>query len=102
MISVVLAHIFDAEVINDEQNNDVFDGVFPKRGGACNGGIYKLGEMQLEAVIHNAPFLFQVWHYFADFHINPFVGGQGAEIVLADDFVRENAQGNVHVFVPGH
>ena len=84
------------------EKNDVFGGVFPKRGGARDGGISKLGEMQMEAFIRNAPGLFQAWHSFADFHINSSVGGQGAKIVLADDFVRDNVQGNLHVFVPGH
>ena len=39
MIDVVFVHIFDAEVINDELKNDVFGGVFPKRGGARQGHI---------------------------------------------------------------
>ena len=43
MIGVVLAHIFDAEVVNDEQKNDVFGSVFPQRGGERNVGISKLG-----------------------------------------------------------
>ena len=102
MIGVVLAHIFDAEVVNDEQKNDVFGGVFPKRGDARDGGIYKLGDMKLEAVICNAPGQFQDWNYFAGFHIKPAVGDQGAKIVLADDFVGDNVQGNLHVFVPGN
>ena len=76
--------------------------MFPKRGGACDGCISKLGEMQLEDFIHNAPGLFQAWHFFVDFHINPAVGGQGSKIVLADDFVGDNIQGNLHVFIPGH
>ena len=75
MIGVVLADIFDAEVINNERKNDVFGGVFPKRGGECDGGISKLGDMHLEAVICNAPGLFQAWYSFADFHINTAVGG---------------------------
>ena len=58
MISVVLAHIFDAKVVNDEQKNEVFGGGFPKRGGARDGGISKLGEMHLETVICNASGLF--------------------------------------------
>ena len=58
--------------------------------------------MKLEAFIHNAPGLFQAWHSFVDFHINPAIGGQGTKIVLADDFVGGNVQGNLHLFVPGH
>ena len=102
MIGVALAHILDAKVINNEQKYDVFGGVFPKRVGARNGGISKIGVMHLEAVIRNVPGLFQAWHSFADFHINPAVGGQGSKIVLADDFVGANIQGNLHVFIPGH
>ena len=102
MIGVVLAHIFDSEVVNAERKHDVFGGVFPKRGGAHDRGISKLVEIQLKAVIHNAPGLFQAWNSFAGFHINPAVGGQGANIVLADDFVGDNVQGNLHIFVSGH
>ena len=102
MIGVVLAHIFDSKVLNNERKNDVFGGVFTKRGGAHDREIAKLGEMQLDAVIRNAPCLFQAWHSFADLHINPAVGGQRAKIVLEDDFVWDNVQGNIHVFVPGH
>ena len=102
IIDVVLPHIIDTEVINNERKNDVFGGVFPKRGDAHDGGISKLGDMHLKAAIRNAPGLFQAWHSFADFHINPAVGGQGARIVLADDFFGDNVQGNLHVFVPGH
>ena len=102
MIGVVLAHILDAKVINNEQKYDVFGGVFPKRVGARNGGISKIGVMHLEAVIRNVPGLFQAWHSFADFHINPAVGGQGAKIVLTDHFVGYNVQGKFYVFVPGH
>ena len=102
MIGVVLAHIFDSKVLNNERKNDVFGGVFTKRGGVHDGGIAKLGEMQLDAVIHNAPFLFQAWNSFADLHINPDVGGQRAKIVLEDDFIGDNVQVNLHVFVPGH
>ena len=87
MISIVLADIFDAKVINDELKNDDFGDVFPKREGARDVGISKLGEMQLEVVISNAPDLFQAWHLFADFHTNPSVGGQVLKIVLADYFL---------------
>ena len=31
MIGVVFAHVFDAKVVKDEQKNDVFGWVFPKR-----------------------------------------------------------------------
>ena len=76
MIGVVLAHMSDAEVINGERKNDFFGGVLPKRGGVRDGGISKPGEMHLDAVIHNAPGLFQACHSLADFHINSAVGGQ--------------------------
>ena len=64
--------------------------MFPKIGSVRNGGISKLGYMQLEAVIQNAPGLFQAWHYFAYFHINLDIGGQGVKVVLVDDFVGGN------------
>ena len=102
IIDVVLPHIIDTEVINNERKNDVFGGVFPKRGDARDGGISKLGEMQMELVILNATGLFQAWYSFADFHVNPDVGGQGGKTILADDFIGGNIQGNFHVFVPGH
>ena len=38
MIGVVLAHIFDAKVVNDEKKNDVFGGVFPKIRSERDGG----------------------------------------------------------------
>ena len=40
MIGVVLAHIFDAKVVNDEKKNDVFGGVFPKIRSERDGGAY--------------------------------------------------------------
>ena len=56
--------------------------MLPKGGGLGDGGISKLGEVELEAIIHNAAVLFQAWHVFANLNVDSAVGGDVVEVVL--------------------
>ena len=55
------------------------------------------------ANIGNEAGLFEAVHAFANFHVHPPVrGGEGLQQVLLYDFVRNDAEGKSHVFVPFH
>ena len=71
MVGVFFANIFDAKIVNDQRESDVFGSVFPKRGHTCNRGLAKLRKVELEAVIGDASGLIQNGYDLADLHANP-------------------------------
>ena len=61
------------------------------------------GEMLGKAVVGDSSCLFQAWHSFLDFHVNPaVVGCERLEVVFVDDFVGHFGDMDFHVFVAGH
>ena len=47
--------------------------------------------------------MFETWHAFVDIHIYTAVGAdEAAQVVLLNDLVREEIQGEFHVLVSGH
>ena len=62
-----------------------------------------MGEVDFQPVIGNAAGLFEARHTFADLHIYPAVGAdEDVQVVLLDDIIREEIQGEFHVLVSGH
>ena len=39
---------------------------------------------------------------FSNFHKNPAIRGEGAELILGDDFFGDHVQGHLHILVPLH
>ena len=79
-----------------------FGGVLPKKGGTSNRVVPKFCEVEPEAVVGNADSLLQPGHAFSDFHKNPAIRGEGAEMILGNDFFGNRVQGHLHILVPLH
>ena len=74
MVSSFFADLFDTEVINHKGETYFFCGMLPKGRGSRDGGLEKLGKVDLEPIVCNAAGLFQDWHAFADIQVHPYVG----------------------------
>ena len=74
IFSSFFADIFDTEVVDHEGEKNIFGGMLPKGRGWRNGGVAKLGKVDLEPIVCNAAGLFQDWHAFADIQVHPYVG----------------------------
>ena len=71
MVGVFFANIFDAKIVNDQRENDVFGSFFPKRGRTSDRGLSKLRKVELEAAVGNLFGLLQTGHALADIHVDP-------------------------------
>ena len=59
--------------------------------------------MDFQTVIGDADGLFETWHTFVDLHIYPAVGAdETAQVVLFDDLVWEEIQGEFHALLTGY
>jgi hypothetical protein len=77
--------------------------VTPEAGGSRRGGVAIFGKVGGEANVGNDAGLFEAVHALANFHVHPPVrGGEGLQRVLLYDFVGNDAEGKLHVFVPFH
>ena len=74
MFRSVFADVLDTKVVGHKGESDLFGGMLPKGRDSRNGGVAKLGKVDLEPIIGNAEGLFQAWHTFADIQVYPFVG----------------------------
>ena len=103
MISIFFSDIFDAKAVDDKGEGDVRRCMLPEVGGAGDRRIYKLGEVDFQLVIGNAAGLFDTRHAFADIHIDTAVrADEATQVVLLNDLVREEIQGEFHVLVSGY
>ena len=73
MVGVFFANIFDAKIVNDQRESDVFGSVFPKRGRTRDRGVAKLSKVELEAVIGDLYGLLQTGHALVDLHVDPSI-----------------------------
>ena len=85
MVLRVLADILDTEIVNHKGEAVVFGGMLPKGRGSSNGGVAKIGKVDLEPIVCNAVGLFQAWHAFADLQVYPSVRCKSKEVLLGDD-----------------
>ena len=76
--------------------------MLPTLRGLSDGGVAKLGKVDIELIVFNAAGLFQAWHAFADLHIYPSVVCELEEVVLGNDFFREYRQADFHILVLPH
>ena len=61
MFRSVFADVLDTEVVNHKGEAYIFGGMLPKGRGLSNGGVSKLGKVDLEPIVCNAAGLFQAW-----------------------------------------
>ena len=102
MVSSLFADVFDKKMVNHEGEKDIFGGMLPKGRGLRDGGVAKLGKVDMEPIVCNADSLFQAWHAFADLQVHPSVGCVLAEVVLGDNLFREDVQADLHVLIAHH
>ena len=100
MVGVFFANIFDAKIVNDQRENDVFGSFFPKRGRTSDRGLSKLRKVELEAAVGNLFGLLQTGHALADIHVDPPIWGKGEELVPGDDLFWDYGQGHFHIIIP--
>ena len=95
--------IFDAELLDDKGESDVTHHMLPDGRGTGDRRISKLGEVDFQPVVGNASGLFETRHAFVDLHIDTAVrADEAVQVILLNDLVREEIQGEFHVLVSGH
>ena len=103
MISIFFSKIFDAKVVDNKGESDVMRRMLPKVWGTGDRCISKLGKVYFQPVVGDADGLFGTRNAFADLHIYPDVRAEkAAQVVLLNDLVREEIQGEFHVLESGH
>ena len=102
MVRRVFADVLDTKIFDHKGEADVFGGMLPTVRGLSDGGVAKLGKVDLEPIVRNATGLFQDWHAFADIQVYPSVVCKLEEVVLGDDFFREYRQADFHILVLPH
>ena len=102
MVRRVLSEVLDTKIVDHKGESDIFGGMLPKGRGSSDGGVAKLGKVDLEPIVSNAAGLFQAWHAFADIQVYPSVQCKLGEVVLGDDFLREYRQADFHILVTPH
>ena len=102
-ISILFADIFDAKVVNDKGEGDVTHHMLTESRGTGDRHISKLGEVYFKPFIGDGDGFFETRCAFTDLHIDPAVGADEAtQVVLFNDLVQEEIQGEFHVLVLGH
>ena len=76
--------------------------MLPKRGSTGNWGVPKFRKVEPEAVVGDEARLLQPGHTFLDFHKNPAIQGEGAELITSNDLFEDHVQGHLHILVPLH
>ena len=102
MVCRFFADLLDTEIVYHKGEADVFGGMLPKGRGSSDGGVAKLGKMDLEPIVRNEAGLFQAWHAFADLQVYPSVRCELEDVVLGDDFFREYCQTDFHILLTPH
>ena len=58
--------------------------------------------MELESVVVKFSSMFQAWHALPNLHVHSTISGECAEVVLGNNFFRDDGKGNFHIIVPVH
>ena len=59
-------------------------------------------EVFVETFVGNPAGLIQAWHSLPDFHLDPTTFGKLPKVILCHNFVWDETERDVHVFVPRH
>ena len=102
VLEVRRVSVLDPEVINDKGKDDTVGVVFPKGRGVAYGEVAKLGEVCNKVLVGNASGLLEARHTLADLKIDPAISGLDIKVVLLDNLERDEGEGELHVFGPGH
>ena len=73
-----------------------------KQGGTSNRAGPECREVETEAVVGDAASLLHPGHAFSDFHKNPTIRGERAELILGNDLFGDHVQGHLHILLPIH
>ena len=102
MVRHIFAGVLHTKIVDHKGEIDVFGGMLPKGRGSSDGGVAKLGKVDLEPIVRNAAGLFQARHAFVDLQVYPYVGCELEEVVLGNYFFREYRQADFHILVSPH
>ena len=97
-----MSGVFDTEVVNHEVEEDIFGGMLPKGRVSLDGGVAKLGNLDMEPIVCNTAGLFQAWHAFVDLQVHPSIECELAEVVLGYYFFRNYVQADLHILISRH
>ena len=95
---MLLADVFDAEVVDDKGEGDGACDVSEETGSVFGGDVALGGEMFLEAMVGKDASLWKAIHAFADFHLDHVVVDEVGQLVLEHDVGRDVFDWNPHVF----
>ena len=88
VVGVFFTNKFHTEIVNNKGEGDRLCGMTPKGGCMRNRVIPKRGKVRCEAVVGNAPGLFEAGHALLNFDVDHVVGSDKvAQLVLDDDFL---------------
>jgi GNAT superfamily N-acetyltransferase len=76
--------------------------VGPEGWGPRGWSVAILCEVCVEMVIGDDASLFEAGHSLPELHVDPAIRGEGVESILVQDFIREELEGEAHVFVASH
>ena len=102
MVRCVFADVLDTKIFDHKGESNVFGGMLPKGRGLIDGGVAKLGKVDLEPIVRNAAGLFQAWHAFEDIQVYPSSGCELEEVVQSGDLLWEYCQADFHILVTPH
>ena len=102
VVIIFFAGIFDAKIIHYKGKSDGFGGIIPKGRGAGNGRKSELRKVRFEAIIGDAPGLFEAGHNLANLLVYPSVGAERLEVLLVNSLGRDASKCKVHIFLPSH
>lgn len=102
VLGVGVMDVLDAEIIDDQGEHDAVGGMMPKRGCMAHWSIAGRGQMLREAVTGKAASLFKAGHAFPDLHVDIPIAGDGIQVVVLDDFSRDDGEQDAHVFEAFH
>ena len=92
------ACVFDAEVINTQDEGDRSGGMGPEPWSKDGSRVLVTSEKRGEVVMGNAPSLWETVHSFVDANVGFAIGSSGCEVVMGDDGWGEGVKGKKHIF----
>ena len=92
------ACVFDAEVINTQDEGDRSGGMGPEPGSKDGSRVLVSSEKSYEVIVGNASSLWETVHSFVDANVGFAIGSSGGEVVMGDDGWGEGVEGKKHIF----
>ena len=92
------ACVFDAEVVDTEDEGDRSGVMGPEPWSKDGSRVLVTSEKRGEVVMGNAPSLWETVHSFVDTNVGFAIGSSGCEVVMGVDGRGEGVEGKKHIF----